>query len=62
MQKHWLTEQDRVNVHKNARPETRSIRPEPGLLVLFPASFFQRTIPFIADSTRLGIVFDVGRG
>ena len=45
-----------------ARPETRSIRPEPGLLVLFPAYFFHRTIPFVADSTRVSIAFDLGRG
>ena len=43
-------------------PETLSFRPEPGLMVLFPAYFFHRTIPFVADSTRVSIAFDLDRG
>ncbi|MDP7386521.1 MAG: putative 2OG-Fe(II) oxygenase, partial [Nitrospinota bacterium] len=45
-----------------ARPETRSIRPEPGLLVLFPSYFFQRTIPFAVDGTCVSIAFDLVPG
>lgn len=40
-------------------PAVRSIRPEPGLLVLFPSYFFHRTIPYDTDGTRISIAFDV---
>ena len=50
--------------HFNNRscPEIRSVRPEMGLMVLFPAYCFHRTIPFTADSTRVSIAFDLNRG
>ncbi len=39
------------------------IRPETGLLVLFPSFFWHRTIPFQGGGKRISIAFDliVGR-
>lgn len=37
----------------------RAIRPEPGLMVLFPSYFFHRTIPYEDESERISIAFDV---
>ena len=45
--------------HWSARPETRRVRPEPGLMVLFPSYVFHRTIPFQSDQTRISVAFDV---
>ncbi len=35
------------------------IRPQPGLLALFPAYFWHGTVPFAGDDTRLTIAFDL---
>ncbi|MBS0591618.1 MAG: tetratricopeptide repeat protein [Proteobacteria bacterium] len=35
------------------------IRPEPGLLALFPSYFWHGTVPFQGDDTRLTIAFDL---
>lgn len=40
-------------------PETMIVQPEEGLMILFPAYFFHRTIPFSSDQTRISIAFDV---
>jgi len=45
--------------HWTAPPPLRAIKPEPGLMVLFPSYFFHRTIPFAASGTRISIAFDV---
>ena len=45
--------------HSSVKPETRRIKPEPGLMVLFPSYTFHRTIPFESDETRISIAFDV---
>lgn len=45
--------------HWSAKPETRRVRPEPGLMVLFPSYVFHRTIPFQSDQTRISVAFDV---
>jgi len=45
--------------HWSAPPRLRAIKPEPGLMVLFPSYFFHRTIPFAAPGTRISIAFDV---
>ena len=42
-----------------AAPRLRFVRPEPGLLVLFPSYFYHRTIPFEQHATRVSIAFDV---
>ena len=40
-------------------PEVVLIRPQTGLLVLFPSFFWHRTIPFQGDSKRISIAFDL---
>jgi len=46
-----------------SEPEVMLIRPQTGLLVLFPSFFWHRTIPFQGDGKRISIAFDliVGR-
>ena len=36
-----------------------AIRPEEGLLIIFPAWFYHRTIPFPADGRRISVAFDL---
>ena len=38
---------------------TYKVRPEEGLLVLFPSYFYHRTIPFDDAGTRISIAFDI---
>jgi tetratricopeptide (TPR) repeat protein len=40
-------------------PEVKLIRPQAGLLVLFPSFFWHRTIPFQGDGKRISIAFDL---
>ena len=40
------------------RPYLKMVRPEEGLLVLFPSFFYHRTIPFDSDTPRVSIAFD----
>jgi tetratricopeptide (TPR) repeat protein len=35
------------------------VKPEPGLMILFPSYFYHRTIPFVSDQRRISIAFDV---
>ena len=42
-----------------ADPVVRRIRPEPGLMVLFPAFMYHGTVPYRADDWRISIAFDV---
>lgn len=37
---------------------TRRIKPQEGLLVLFPSYFYHRTVPYESDETRISIAFD----
>jgi uncharacterized protein (TIGR02466 family) len=37
---------------------TRRIKPEEGLLLLFPSYFYHRTVPYESDETRISIAFD----
>lgn len=37
---------------------TRRIMPQPGMLVLFPAYFYHRTIPFTGKGRRISIAYD----
>lgn len=43
------------------RPDLRLIRPEEGLMLLFPSYFHHRTLPFHAGETRISFAFDVVR-
>jgi len=38
---------------------TRRVRPEAGTLVLFPAYFYHRTLPFAGAGRRISIAFDI---
>ncbi|WP_417513476.1 2OG-Fe(II) oxygenase family protein [Minwuia sp.] len=40
-------------------PPVRLIRPREGLIVLFPAYFGHRTIPFETDEKRISVAFDI---
>ena len=42
-----------------ATPRLRTIRPEEGLMVLFPPYFLHSTVPFESEETRISIAFDV---
>lgn len=42
-----------------AEPRTRSIKPHEGLMILFPAYMYHRTIPFESDTRRISIAFDI---
>jgi hypothetical protein len=40
-------------------PAEHFVKPEPGLLVLFPSYMWHGTVPFTGDETRLTIAFDL---
>lgn len=42
-----------------AKPVTRTIQPEEGLMLLFPAYFYHQTVPFRSTQRRISIAFDV---
>ncbi|MFT5485352.1 MAG: hypothetical protein ACI9MU_000251, partial [Alphaproteobacteria bacterium] len=43
----------------DTEPDVIMIRPEVGLMLLFPSYMYHRTIPFAGDGTRISIAFDV---
>ena len=45
--------------HNSSNAEIKAIRPEPGLMVLFPSYFYHQTIPFHTAETRISIAFDL---
>lgn len=45
--------------HTRVAPELRLVKPQAGMLVLFPSYFYHRTIPFEASGRRISIAFDV---
>ena len=42
------------------RHPVRLIRPQEGMLVVFPSYFFHRTIPYEAEEARISVAFDLG--
>jgi len=42
-----------------AEPETRRLRPEEGLMYLFPSYFYHDTVPIETEERRISIAFDV---
>ena len=38
---------------------SQTVRPEPGLVVLFPSYTFHRTLPFSSEDPRISVAFDV---
>ena len=45
--------------HCTVTPEVKAVRPEEGLLLLFPSYFYHGTVPFEAAEPRISIAFDV---
>ncbi len=45
--------------HNTSEPETLSVQPEPGMMVLFPSYFYHHTVPFEASGTRISLAFDL---
>lgn len=45
--------------HDEDEPELKVLKPEEGLLFLFPAYMYHRTIPFDSDEIRVSIAFDI---
>ncbi|MGD8690057.1 MAG: tetratricopeptide repeat protein [Gammaproteobacteria bacterium] len=41
------------------RHPAHAIRPEEGLMILFPSYFYHRTVPFRSDDYRISIAFDI---
>ncbi|NEX92809.1 putative 2OG-Fe(II) oxygenase [Caulobacter sp. 17J65-9] len=44
---------------RNPLPAEHYVRPEPGLLVLFPSYMWHGTVPFTTDEGRMTVAFDV---
>jgi uncharacterized protein (TIGR02466 family) len=44
---------------RRVEPRIVHVRPEQGLLVLFPSYFYHRTVPFDAEGTRVSVAFDL---
>ncbi len=47
------------DIAHNVRPETLALRPENGLLLMFPSYFYHRTLPFHSSEQRISIAFDI---
>jgi uncharacterized protein (TIGR02466 family) len=47
------------DIPRTAIPELFALRPEEGLLLLFPSYFYHRTLPFHSPDQRISIAFDV---
>lgn len=45
--------------HHAATPDVKAIRPEEGLMILFPSYFYHRTVPFAGTEERISVAFDV---
>jgi tetratricopeptide (TPR) repeat protein len=44
---------------RRIEPRIVHLRPEEGLLVLFPSYFYHRTVPFDGEGTRISVAFDL---
>lgn len=45
--------------HTTVAPAVRSLKPEEGLMILFPSYLYHRTVPFSGAEMRISIAFDV---
>lgn len=45
--------------HWHVEPPLWLVRPEGGLMILFPSYLYHRTVPFQSDSPRISIAFDI---
>jgi uncharacterized protein (TIGR02466 family) len=48
-----------LEFHGEAKAEVHAVKPEEGLLLLFPSYFYHRTIPYKSEEERVSIAFDV---
>ena len=48
-----------AHFHLDAAPKITPVRPEEGLMLLFPSYLYHHTIPFESAGTRISIAFDV---
>ena len=46
------------HIRHGFEPVLQTIRPRPGLLVLFPSYFYHRVLPFTATAERMSVAFD----
>ncbi len=47
-----------LEFHAKAKAEVRAVKPEEGLLLLFPSYVYHRTIPYKSEEERVSIAFD----
>jgi uncharacterized protein (TIGR02466 family) len=47
------------HIHHTVKPRVRMVRPEEGLLLLFPSYFYHRVLPFNSSGARVSVAFDV---
>ncbi|MEE2699289.1 MAG: tetratricopeptide repeat protein [Pseudomonadota bacterium] len=47
------------NFSADIESEIKLIKPENGLMILFPSYFYHRTIPFVSNEVRISIAFDI---
>jgi tetratricopeptide (TPR) repeat protein len=47
------------DIAHSVQAETLALRPEDGLLLMFPSYFYHRTLPFHSDEQRISIAFDI---
>lgn len=55
----WLKFGEPGSATKPPLPPEHFVKPEPGLLALFPSHMWHGTVPFTGDGTRLTIAFDI---
>ena len=55
----WLKFGEPAFATRPILPAQHFVRPEPGLLALFPSYMWHGTVPFRTDESRLTIAFDV---
>ena len=48
-----------AHFHLDAAPKVTPVRPEEGLMLLFPSYLYHHTIPFDSAGARISIAFDV---
>ena len=47
------------HVDNGSSPEFHFIRPQEGMMILFPSYFYHQTVPFESEDTRFSVSFDI---
>ena len=47
------------HLHHRVQPRLRTVRPEEGMMLLFPSYFYHRILPFDSSEIRISVAFDV---